>query len=60
MKSLGGVMCIEKVLEMDDGKTVESRIRARHSGDQRMMDMLKVHHHNSCANLSSLNFFCNL
>ena len=35
-------MSIEKVLEMDDGKTMESRIRARHSGDQRMMDMLKV------------------
>ena len=53
-------MCIEKVLEMDDGKTVESRIRVRHSGDQRMMDMLKVQDHNCCANLSSFNFICNL
>ena len=34
-------MFIAKVLEMD-GETVEARIRARHSGDQRMMDMLKV------------------
>ena len=34
-------MLIDKVLEMD-AKTVEARIRARHSGDQRMMDMLKV------------------
>ena len=25
-----------------DAKTVEARIRARHSGDQRMMEMLKV------------------
>ena len=34
-------MCIDKALEMDE-KTVESRIKARHCGDQRMMDMLKV------------------
>ena len=32
---------IDKVLEME-AKTVEARIRARHSGDQRMMEMLKV------------------
>ena len=52
-------MLIDKVLEMD-AKTVEDRIRARHSGDQRMMDMLKVilivpqiHNVFICCNLSS-------
>ena len=63
-------MLIDKVLEMD-AKTVEARIRARHSGDQRMMDMLKVIlvrrfkmssfplNENNCTNLSQAVYdFC--